>query len=204
MFTDPIAFLGQHPAALLAIVFGAAAVEYVFPPFWGDTLLLAGCFVAGLDRRSAAAVFGAALLGSCVGAAAAWWMGRRFGQASMRLFRRSRRARAIADRAEKLYAQHGSRVLVLNRFLPGVRAFFLPLAGAGNMAFRPTMVWSTVSNLLYCGVVVATGFTIAARSPDFSAFQDQFRPVMLFAATAAALVLVGLTARHFLVRRKLA
>ena len=42
MFSDPIAFLAAHPGLLLLVVFDAAAIEYVFPPFWGDTLMLAG------------------------------------------------------------------------------------------------------------------------------------------------------------------
>jgi membrane protein DedA with SNARE-associated domain len=200
MFSDPVLFLSQHPAALLTLVFAAAAIEYVFPPFWGDTLMLAGSFVAGVDRRSMMAVFAAAVFGSCLGAAVAWWMGRRFGQASMRVFRRSARAQRIAGRAEKLFADHGSRVLALNRFIPGLRAFFLPLAGAGRLPFRPTMVWATVSNLLYCGIVVLAGFFIASRSPDFADFQSHVRLLMLVAAGVSTLLMVGMTAWHLLRR----
>jgi membrane protein DedA with SNARE-associated domain len=200
MFSDPIVFLTEHPAALLALVFSAAAIEYVFPPFWGDTLMLAGSFVAGVDRRSMTAVFVAAVLGSCLGAAVAWWMGRRFGQASMRVFKRSERARRIAGRAERLFANHGSRVLALNRFIPGLRAFFLPLAGAGRLPFRPTMVWATVSNLLYCGVVVLAGFFIASRSPDFEAFRASVRMLMVVAAVASTVLMIAMTTWHF-VRR---
>src|SRR6185369_14598131 len=89
MFSDPIAFLVAHPGALVFVVFAAAAIEYLFPPFWGDTVMLAGCAVAGLDRTSLPAVFVAAFLGSCAGAMGAFWIGRRFGQASLRLLARS-------------------------------------------------------------------------------------------------------------------
>jgi len=204
MFSDPLSFLVAHPGALVFVVFAAAAIEYLFPPFWGDTVMLAGCAVAGLDRTSLPAVFAAAFLGSCAGAMGAWWMGRRFGQASLRLLSRSARAQRLAARAEKLYASHGSRVLALNRFLPGARAFFLPLAGVGNMRGRTVFLWSSVSNLLYCGLLVGVGSVLASRAGSFEVLQGHFRQVMAVAAVVAVIALATLTVRQVLRARQAA
>lgn len=195
MFSDPIAFFAAHPGLLLLVVFAAAAIEYVFPPFWGDTLMLAGCAVAGMDRGTLLLVFGAALVGSIVGSMAAWWMGRRFGQASLRLLSRSERARKLHARAERLYHVHGSRVLALNRFLPGARAFFLPLAGMGNMSGRRVLLWSTVGNVLYCALIACVGAFLASRAGSFAALQSHFRTVMGVAAMVAVSVLLVMGVR---------
>lgn len=195
MFTDPIAFLAAHPGLLLLVVFAAAAIEYVFPPFWGDTLMLAGCAVAGLDRGTLVLVFGAAVLGSICGSMAAWWMGRRFGQASLKLLARSQRAQRLHARAERLYHVHGSRVLALNRFLPGARAFFLPLAGMGNMCGRRVLLWSTVGNVLYCALIAVVGAVLASRAGSFAVIQGHFRQVMGVAAVVAVLVLLVVALR---------
>lgn len=201
MFSDPIAFLTAHPGLLLVVVFAAAAIEYVFPPFWGDTLMLAGCAVAGLERGTLVLVFGAAVLGSIVGSMAAWWMGRRFGHASMRLLARSERAQRLHARAERLYLNHGSRVLALNRFLPGARAFFLPLAGMGNMSGRRVFIWSTVGNVLYCALIAVVGAFLASRAGSFAVIQQHFRQVMGVAAVVAVGVLVVVGVRAMLRRR---
>lgn len=190
MFSDPVGFLTAHPGLLLLVVFAAAAIEYVFPPFWGDTLMLAGCAVAGLDRGMLVLVFGAALIGSIVGAMAAWWMGRTFGHASLRILARSERAQRLHARAEKLYLEHGSRVLALNRFLPGARAFFLPLAGMGNMSGRRVLLWSTVGNVLYCALIACVGALLASRAGSFAVLQAHFRTAMLVAAIIAVSVLL--------------
>ncbi len=195
MFSDPIAFLSAHPGLLLAVVFAAAAIEYIFPPFWGDTLMLAGCAVAGLERGLLVLVFGAALLGSCLGAMSAWWMGRRFGQVSLRFLSRSARAQRLHARAERLYDAHGSRVLALNRFLPGARGFFLPLAGMGNMPGRRVLLWSTVSNVLYCALLAVAGAVLASRAGSFAVIQANFRSAMVVAAVVAVVALVVLTVR---------
>ena len=195
MFSDPLAFFATHPGLLLAVVFAAAAIEYIFPPFWGDTLMLAGAAVAGLERGLLVMVFGAALLGSILGAMTAWWMGKRFGQVSLKLLGRSERARRLHARAERLYDAHGSRVLALNRFLPGARAFFLPLAGMGNMSGRRVLLWSTVGNVLYCALIALAGAVLASRAGSFAAMQTNFRAAMAVAAVVALVLLVVLTAR---------
>lgn len=202
MLRDAISFLLAHPALLVVVVFGAAAIEYVFPPFWGDTLMLAGSFVAGLNPATIPAVFVAALAGSCVGAMGAWWMGRRFGKASAALLSRSERARRIAARAERLYASHGPRVLAFNRFIPGVRAFLMPLAGIGNMPGRRAFVWSSVSNVLWCSLVMVFGAVVAARSPDLGAIQSNFKTLSLWGGGVAGCLLLTLTLVQILRRRQ--
>jgi membrane-associated protein len=199
---DPVELLAAHPATLVLIVFGAALLEYVFPPFWGDTLMLAGCFMAGTHRASAAGVFAAALLGSCAGAACAYGLGRRFGRASFSLLAWSSRAQRLRERAERLYDDHGSRVLAVNRFLPGARAFFLPLAGVGNMPFGRVLVWSSVSNVAWCGLLLGAGLWVGATAPSFAAMQGSFRTLTLVGAAAAAGLLLLLTARHLLGRTR--
>lgn len=195
MLSQTLEFLAAHPGALLIVVFAAATIEYVFPPFWGDTLMIAGAAVAGLDRRHLVLVFVATLLGSCLGAMTAWWMGRRFGRLSLRLLARSPRAQRLHARAEKLYAAHGSRVLALNRFLPGARAFFLPLAGIGNMPGRRVLLWSSVSNVLYCALIAIVGGVVASRAGDLRVLQSHFRGAMMVGAVVAVTLLVVLTAR---------
>ena len=203
MLAHLVTWLLGHPMLIVVIVFASAAIEYVFPPFWGDTFMLAGCYTAGLDHARIPAVFAALFAGSCVGAVAAWWLGRRFGEASMRFVRRSTRAQRIHARAEQLYEKHGARVLALNRFLPGLRAFFLPMAGAGNMRFRPMLVWSTVSNLLYCGVLIGVGLFVAEHS-DVDGLAARFQDVTKVGAIVAVTVLIVLTAVKLLRGRRVA
>ena len=195
MLSQILTFLAAHPGTLLLVVFAAAAIEYVFPPFWGDTFMIAGAAVAGLDRRNLIMVFVATLLGSCLGAMSAWWIGRRFGRLSLRLLARSPRAQRLHARAERLYASHGSRVLALNRFLPGARAFFLPLAGIGNMPGGRVLLWSSVSNVLYCALIAVIGGVVASRAGDIGVLQHEFRGAMKVSAIVAVTLLVLLTAR---------
>jgi membrane-associated protein len=202
MLQDLLSLMDQHAALVALLVFAAALLEYVFPPFWGDTIMLVGCFLAGVDRADPVQVYAAAVLGSCLGALAAYGIGRRFGSASLSLMSRSRRARRFADRAERWQADHGTRILAVNRFLPGVRAFFLPLAGIAGMPLRTVAVWSTVSNVAYCGLLLGVGLAVGAGSADLADMQGQFRSASLLGAAVAVALVAGLTLRHFLTQRR--
>jgi membrane protein DedA with SNARE-associated domain len=202
MLSEPLAFMSAHPGLVVALVFVAAALEYVFPPFWGDTVMLAGCALAGLDRASALGVFGAAFAGSCVGALAAYALGRRLGRAALGVLGRSERARRLALRAERLYDDHGARVLAVNRFLPGVRGVFLPLAGMGNMAAGRVLLWSAFSNLLWCALLLGVGLAVGSESGGLTGLEGRFRTASVVAAGIALTVVAGLTVRHVLVRRR--
>ena len=47
-----------------------------------------------------------------------------------------------------------------NRFLPGVRGFFLYAAGIGRLGIRPTLVYSTVSNVLWVALLAWGGTSL--------------------------------------------
>ncbi|MEM7248870.1 MAG: DedA family protein [Acidobacteriota bacterium] len=208
MIETTLGFLADNPLLVIAVVFTSAMLEYVFPPFWGDTFMLLGCFLAGLDKVDPIAVLLAAILGSCLGACGAYGLGRRHGSTFLRLLCRGPRAERMLARAERWHADHGRRVLMLNRFLPGLRAFFLPLAGMGRMPLRQVIVWSSLSNVLYCGLLLGLGLAVGAGAAvgpgvaDFSALEGHFRVAMRTAAIVAVVLLGALTAWHYIRRRR--
>ena len=200
MLDNPLAFLVGHPAVIVAAVFAAAVLEYVFPPFWGDTMMLGGCVLAGTHHVSAWAVFAAAVAGSSLGACAAYYLGHHFGRASLRLA--GRRAQRWAEKAERLCQAHGLRVVAVNRFLPGLRAFLMPLAGLGKMPLGAVLAWATLSNVMWCGLLLAIGLLTGSQVQDFAELQGSFRGVALLAGAGAFAILLALTARAVLQRRR--
>ncbi|PYT13883.1 MAG: hypothetical protein DMF51_09770 [Acidobacteria bacterium] len=119
--------IAAHASSGLLLVVLLAWLEYVFPPSPGDSTMLFAFFLAGRGTMSLPAVAAAALSGSILGAMTAYAIGARLGRSYF--FLRSAWARAELARIERWYARHGARFLLINRFLPGVRGFFLYAAG---------------------------------------------------------------------------
>jgi membrane protein DedA with SNARE-associated domain len=144
-----------HPLAAPFIVFLLAWLEYVFPPVPGDSTMLFGCFLAGAGLLPPVTVSAAALLGSVLGAITAYGAGRRLGRSYF--FLRTAWARQELERLERGFTRYGARLLAINRFLPGVRGFFLYAAGIGRLGWRPVLVYSTLSNVLWVALIVWAG-----------------------------------------------
>jgi len=139
--------IAAHASSGLLLVVLLAWLEYVFPPSPGDSTMLFAFFLAGRGTMSLPAVAAAALSGSILGAMTAYAIGARLGRSYF--FLRSAWARAELARIERWYARHGARFLLINRFLPGVRGFFLYAAGITRLGAGAVLIHSTVSNLLW-------------------------------------------------------
>ena len=102
----------------------------------------------------AAGVFLAAVVGDQVG----YLVGRRFGprvfsRHDSRLFRQEH-----ALRAQEFFARHGSRAVLLGRFVPVVRTFVPVVAGVGRMPRHTFTVFNLLGALVWALGITTVGF----------------------------------------------
>lgn len=144
------------PAAPL-LLFLAAFTEYVFPPFPGDLLVVLGAWYATHGQLSWPVTFAAVTLGAVLGAAVDWqvgrWLGARIGERADA----GRLDRQRVERFEAAYRRWGGLLLVANRFLPGIRAFFFLAAGASGIPLWEVLLYGGISAALWNGLLLAAG-----------------------------------------------
>lgn len=148
------------PAFLIPlVVFASSLLEYVFPPYWGDTLILLGFFLAGQGAASWVEIFVAAVAGAIVGAAVAYGIGKRYGMRAVRRFSRRRRRRSRSrERVQRLFQRYGEPILLINRFLPVVRGMMLYAAGAMELRPRPVMFYSSIGSFAWVLLMMGLGW----------------------------------------------
>ncbi len=149
-----------------AILFFATSVEYVFPPFPGDLLLVLGAWYASHGALSWPATFLWVTAGALTGA----WINYRIG--AWLAPRVSRRAEAgghpFAERLARFevsYRRWGGWLLVFNRFLPGIRAFLFVAAGASGIPLRRVLLLGGISACAWNALLLAAG-AFAVRNVD--------------------------------------
>lgn len=155
-----IAFISDqdNPAGL--VVLGAVAmVEYLFPPFPGDTITLFGAVMISAYGWSFSAVLGAVLLGSMAGSMLVFYLG------SWLQKRRARdpQGRATLDWLVQRFHRYGAAWLVVNRFLPGIRSLFFVAAGMAGMRAPVVLFYSMLSSLLWNLGLIALGVALGAN-----------------------------------------
>jgi membrane protein DedA with SNARE-associated domain len=192
LFDTWIRSLGLFGYPLLGL---AALIEYLFPPFPGDTISLLGGAYASRGERSYVLVLAALTAGSMLGIAANWRVGRAVGG----------RVDALPDgvlmlgithahlrRAQALMRTRGLWLLLFNRFLPSFRSVLFLAAGAANLPFWRVLTLGTFSALVWNSLLLAAGAEVGDNAERIAAFLARFR--------LAALAVIGLLMVAWLVR----
>jgi membrane protein DedA with SNARE-associated domain len=199
--------LDQGEGVLAYVVLAvSAALEYVVPPFPGDTVTLFGAFLITARGWSAVGVLSAVTVGSMAGAAIDFAIGR----ALARIQTHDREPRWLIERywlkalgrvrpvVGRLQAK-GPYYLVLNRFFPGIRALFFVAAGMAGLRFSTAMLAGAASALLWNALVIGVGAAIGA---SWERLQRVFETYTTVVGALLAMAAVGLVAWLWIRRRK--
>ena len=158
-FVDPKHLLETFgTVGLFLIVFAESGlfVGFFLP---GDSLLFtAGVFAARGDLN-----FPVIALGCFIAAAAGDQVGYAFGnRVGPALFRRDDSRffkKEYVEKAQGYFDRHGSKTIVLARFVPIVRTFAPIVAGVGKMPYRTFVTFNLIGALLWAVGVTTLGYT---------------------------------------------
>jgi membrane-associated protein len=180
---DPNYLLDRFGAELFWISLVIVFVEcgLFFPILPGDTLLFAlGLFIVTgqLDLVPGpafvelvvvmAALAGAAFLGNVVG----YEIGRRLGPP---LYERDGRIikRKYFDQTTDFFDRHGSKALVIGRFVPFVRTYITVVAGVTRMDRARFFLWSLVGAVLWVLAICLLGYFLGDAFPTLGESIDK-------------------------------
>src|SRR5579863_7834019 len=132
----------------------------------GDSLLVtAGVFAASGQLHIGELVLLVPLC-AIAGDQIGYWIGRKAGQA---LYRREDsfvfRKRHL-QRAHEFYEKYGGKTVILARFVPIVRTFCPPVAGAAQMSYARYFTYDVAGGLLWGGGMILTGYFLGRQIPN--------------------------------------
>lgn len=187
---------GQAPL----ILFFGSFVEYVFPPFPGDTLVLLGAWYSVNGALSWPVTFLAVTAGALAGAYVDWRAGVALGR---RLDRSAHRKGGPAEvhlqRFEAGYRRWGAWLLVANRFLPGVRAFVFLGAGACGIPVGRVLIFGGISAALWNALLLGVGGFLVGNLDELVQLMARYTNAAWMGMAAVAAILL---ARALLRRRR--
>jgi membrane protein DedA with SNARE-associated domain/uncharacterized tellurite resistance protein B-like protein len=149
------------PAAIYSVLALLAAIENVVPPVPSDAAVALGAFLSNRGVTTPFGVFAVTWLANLAGAAAVYFVARRYGR---KLFATSIGRRLLAPRSlaiiEREYLRFGVAGIFVSRFLPGIRAVVPPFAGLVNLSPLRTLVPTGVASALWYGGITILGTVI--------------------------------------------
>jgi membrane-associated protein len=155
----------------LVMVCGIIFVETgLFAGFFlpGDSLLVTAGVVAADKSSGLQLLWLLPLVTLCaiIGDQLGYWIGRTMGQRlyereDSRFFKKSHLLRA-----HEFYEQYGSRTIILARFMPIVRTFCPPVAGAAKMNYTRYLLFDIVGGFLWVWSMILLGYTLGSTVPN--------------------------------------
>jgi membrane protein DedA with SNARE-associated domain len=164
-------------------------------PMPEDISLILGGFLAYRQAVNFPTMAAVGFVGILVGDSLIYLAGRRLGAERPHGFL----ARVITPekraRVEQLFRRHGQKIIMLARFLPGVRAVTYFTAGSARMSYLRFIAFDGLAALASAPLLVFLGFRLGGRLEWFIERFHHGQRAILLAAVAAAGV-------YFLLKRR--
>lgn len=158
-------YQSQFFVLAMVIVFVECGLFFPFLP--GDSLLFAvGLFIAGDQLHvnlfvAILALAVAAFAGNVVGYEIGRFIGPRLYEHDGRIIKRK-----YFDQSHAFFDKHGSKALVIGRFVPIVRTFVTIVAGVSRMDRRAFYTWSGVGAVAWVILVTLAGYFLGQAFPS--------------------------------------
>jgi membrane-associated protein len=132
----------------------------------GDSLLVTAGIFAGAGHLPIVSLLLFVTVCAIAGDQLGYWIGRTAGQALYRredslFFRRSH-----LQRAHNFYEKYGGKTVILARFVPIVRTFCPPVAGAANMPYSRYLIYDIFGGFIWAGSMILGGYFLGRSVPN--------------------------------------
>lgn len=132
----------------------------------GDSLLVTAGVFAGAGQLHLSKLLTVVGLCAIAGDQLGYYIGWRAGPG---LFRREDARffkKRYLQRAHDFYEHHGTKAIILARFVPIVRTFCPPVAGAARMRYRTYFLFDIVGGFLWVWSMILLGYTLGRTVPN--------------------------------------
>ena len=123
----------------------------------GDSLLFVAGALCGMGALQLQWLSPLLILAAFSGDNTNYWIGRLVGMRLLRAHPRIIKPQYL-DKTHAFYEKHGSKTVILARFLPIIRTFAPFVAGIGLMNYRLFMLSSALGSVLWIGSLTLAGF----------------------------------------------
>jgi len=154
----------------------------------GDSLLITAGIVSYAGLIPLKWLLLPVMLCAIAGDQIGYWIGRSAGPALYRredsfFFRRSH-----LQRAHDFYEKYGGRAVILARFVPVVRTFCPPVAGAAKMPYSRYLLFDSLGGVLWIGTMILGGYSLAHLIPNIGQWIHYVIIVVIFLSLLPAII----------------
>jgi len=132
----------------------------------GDSLLVTAGVFAGAGHVSLVTLLIFVTLCAIAGDQLGYWVGRVAGQS---LYKREDShffKKRHLERAHSFYEKYGGKTIILARFVPIIRTFCPPVAGAAKMSYSRYVIYDIIGGIVWVWSMTLLGYTLGRTVPN--------------------------------------
>lgn len=147
------------------LVFFAVFLDNAGVPLPGELALLAFGFLARTGHLHVGGGLAAASLGAMAGDNVSYWVGRLGGVRILQTYCRiTLGSGQCVEKAVAFYHRFGRLTVILGRFVLGLRAFVVPLAGSTRIPYGQFLLFDAIGALLWSTIFIVTGYALGNQA----------------------------------------
>lgn len=143
----------------------------------GDSLLVTAGILAAAGQLDISMLLLFPSLAAIAGDQTGYVIGRKAGDA---LSERYPKFQVQLDRAHAFYESHGSKTIVIARFVPIIRTFVPAVAGAAKMRYRGFVVYNIIGGTLWVFSTTLLGYGVGRVIPNIDKYLHLVIGVVIF------------------------
>ncbi|MFC1726710.1 DedA family protein, partial [candidate division KSB1 bacterium] len=162
------------PALVFGVIFLAAFFENIIPPIPGDVVVVFGAYLVGTGRVSLALAYVFVTTGSFLGFMTLFLLGYYFSDSILKSGRFKFLNSKYFKEAEKLFMKYGTKLVLANRFLSGLRSVISFISGMYKLDFKHVSLFALISCMLWNGILFFLGALIGKNQDKISNFIELY------------------------------
>ena len=183
-------------------VAGMIGVESFGVPAPGQTIMVAAAIYAGAGRLNIFAVAGIAFVAAVMGDNVGYWIGVRGGRRVVHRFGKYVfLTPERLERAERFFARRGSRIVLVARFIDGIRQFNGVIAGITAMPWRTFLLYNALGAALWVGWWTTVAYLLGTHLVKIMEHAHHYKWWAISITAVVVVAYVTLHVRHIKRRR---
>ena len=192
----------MHPVWAYTLLFISALIENVFPPIPGDTVTILGAYLVGRQVLDFWGVFLSTTFGSVAGFMAlygfAFWLERKIIEKYMPNWVSQEKF----NKVEGWFKHYGYWIILLNRFLSGVRSVISLVAGITKMQPKWVFLLGLISCAIWNGSLIYLGATLGKNWEEIIAFLSSYNKAVILILASFFILYLGFRFAQYQLKRR--
>lgn len=145
------------------IILLACFIENLFPPFPGDSFIVASGALAAIHRLDFMLALLIVIIGGMSSVMLIYFFGKNRGRDYF--LRKNYKYFSIDDiyEVDHKFKQYGPLILIFSRFVVGFRSALALVAGMGRVGLGSMLIFSTISYILFSGLIMFLSYKLVAN-----------------------------------------